>query len=89
MRRALFVLWLAACAPAAPVFEPVEVRIPVAAPCPVTALERPDFALRHVTPDHDLAHKTRAFLIELNQRRAYEAELEAQIDACRSLSSPF
>jgi len=75
MKYAAFILILAGCA--APIFKPVEVEIPVVASCADTPLSKQDFALSHVTAADDIAVKTKAALIELNQRRAYEAVLEA------------
>ena len=83
MKRALAVLFLTACAPYAPVFAPVDVEVPVAVPCRTALVSKPDFALSHVTASDDIARKTKAALIELNQRRAYEAEMESQIAACQ------
>jgi hypothetical protein len=78
----IVLLFLTACAPQTPVFNPVDVEIPVAAPCPRAPVEKPDFALSHAAPSDDLAQKTRAALIELNQRRAYETLLEAGNTPC-------
>ncbi len=82
MKYAAFLLFLAACGQT-PVFTPVEVEIPVAVACPDTAILKPDFALNHAAASDTLAEKTKAALVELNQRRAYEALLESQIAACR------
>ncbi|MDD4616059.1 MAG: hypothetical protein PHW76_02945 [Alphaproteobacteria bacterium] len=83
MRRILLALMLGACAPSMPVYKPVEVQVPVVEPCIWQIVQKPDFAMAHVGTDDDIAAKTRAALVELSQRRAYEAELEAQVDGCR------
>lgn len=82
MKRALVVLLLSACAPLRQVYRPVEVHVPVGQPCVKQAVEKPDFATAHISASDDVAIKTRAVLIELNQRKAYEAELEAQAEGC-------
>lgn len=79
MKRLLFVLAMASCAPQPPVFRPVAVEIPVTGTCPANPVAKPDFALSHVKAADDLFTKTRAMLVELEQRRAYETELEARI----------
>jgi hypothetical protein len=82
MKRALIFLMLTACAPQAPVFKPVSVEIPVAVPCHTASVAKPDFALSHVTAADDMLAKTKAALIELDQRKAYEAELESGFAVC-------
>jgi hypothetical protein len=83
MRYLLVLLALAACAPATPVLKPVAVDIPIAVPCPMATVAQPDFALSHVAQTDDAYVKTKAALIELDQRKAYEAELEERLGACR------
>ncbi|MFA4994206.1 MAG: hypothetical protein WC521_02755 [Bdellovibrionales bacterium] len=83
MKRALVFLILSACASEAPVFNPVEVEVPVPIPCTPRAVPKPDFALSHVGLSETLALKTKAALIELNQRRAYEVLLESQRPQCQ------
>jgi len=61
---------------------PVTVEVPVAVPCRIASVEKPDFAFGHVSVDDNLAEKARGALIELHQRRAYEALLEARAAAC-------
>jgi hypothetical protein len=82
MKRTLILLVLATCAPSPPVFKPVSVDVPIAIPCRMIPVAKPDFALSHVTTADDIAQKTKAALIELNQRRGYETELEAHVTAC-------
>ncbi len=76
-------LLLAGCSPSLPVLKPVEVEVPVSAPCVAIPIHKPDFALAHVSVGDDLATKTKAALVEINQRRAYEILIEAQIEGCR------
>ncbi|MDE1901537.1 MAG: hypothetical protein KGI37_07835 [Alphaproteobacteria bacterium] len=73
---------LCACAAPQPVLKPMEVDVPVSVPCKVTAPQRPDFALAHATPAQTIFEKVRAALVELDQRKAYEAQLESKITAC-------
>ncbi|MDD3371117.1 MAG: hypothetical protein PHE27_04745 [Alphaproteobacteria bacterium] len=82
MKRVAVCLMLLSCARTETVFAPVEVEIPIAVPCPAFLAEKPDFAMGGVTGSDSLDTKTRAALIELNQRRAYETEMEAWIAAC-------
>jgi hypothetical protein len=83
MKRALVFLILAACAEPAPVFKPVEVDVPIVTPCRIAAPAQPDFALSHVATSYTFAQKTQAALIELDQRKAYEAEIESELTLCR------
>ena len=81
--KLLLALTLSACATPPPVMVPVVVDEPVVVPCHAVPVARPDFALRHRTTSDTLFDKTRAALIEIDQHRAYEAQLEAQMRACR------
>jgi hypothetical protein len=76
-------LFLASCAEPQPIFKPVEVDIPVVVPCRVAAVPKPDFALAQVTVRDELFFKTKSALIELDQRKAYEAELESRLILCQ------
>jgi len=71
------------CAPPAPIFTPVEVDVPVGAPCDAAPVAPPDFALSHAGANDDLFAKTKSALIELDQRKAYEAELQSRLSLCR------
>jgi ABC-type nitrate/sulfonate/bicarbonate transport system substrate-binding protein len=79
----LALLLLAACAPQPPVFKPVTVDMPVAVPCRTAPVAKPDFALAQVAATDGLFDKARAALVELDQRKAYEAELESQLSICQ------
>lgn len=84
MKRALVFLFLSACSQPVTVFKPVDVDIPVVVPCHVQAVAKPDFALeREVSHSSDVYAKTKAALIELDQRKAYESELESNCGTCR------
>lgn len=78
---------LAACAAGPAPLTPVPVEIPVAIPCNV-AVARPAFATQEVAADADLFARARAVLAELEQRKAYEAELEAVTLACGGTDAP-
>lgn len=72
---------MAGCASAPP--RTVEVRVPVSVPCKAPAVEAPDWSLNHVAPGAGLFAQVQAMIAELEQRRAYEAELEAAARACQ------
>ena len=76
-------LSLCSCASEPPVLEPVRVEVPIAVPCITKGVEKPDFALSHVSTADNIAVKTRAAFVELHQRKAYEAQLEALEAACK------
>ena len=83
MKALLILLLLSACAAPPPVFKPVDVDMPVPIRCAVAMPTEPDFALGHTAPSDDVFTKTKAALIELDQRKAFEAELESQLALCR------
>ncbi len=63
--------------------EPVEVQVMVPVPCLQAAVAKPSWILDN--PDvakKNVFDKMLAVLQELEQRRAYEAELEAAMQAC-------
>jgi hypothetical protein len=76
-------LLLASCADSQPIFRPVEVDVPIAAPCRVVAPAKPDFALAQTAASDDIFAKTKNALIELDQRKAYEAEIESHLVLCQ------
>lgn len=78
---------LSACAGREPSAVPMRVELPVLASCAVS-VERPVFATGGVAGDADLYVKARAVLSELEQRKAYEAELEAVMLACGGTGAP-
>lgn len=87
-------VWLAAalpllssCAGHPAVLTPVPVAIPVAVPCAVV-VARPAFATQALAADAGLFARARAVLAELEQRKAYEAELEAVTLACGGTDAP-
>lgn len=77
-------LFLAACCPKPLIIkEPIEVKIPVPVPCQVDVPAKPVWQLDY--PDvrqAGLFVKGNSALVELEQRRRYEAELEAALTAC-------
>jgi hypothetical protein len=77
----LFLAWLAACE-GAPVYEPVEVSVPVSVPCEAPMVPKPAWKLQNTSLDAPFFETVKATLIELDQRKAYEARLEAAIKAC-------
>ncbi len=83
MKRMMLCFMLSACAAPPPVLEPVDVDMPVVVACRTAPVEKPDFALLHITGDQNLAEKTKAALIELDQRKSYEAALQSQIALCQ------
>ena len=77
-----FLFLLAACAAPEPVFTPVEVAVPVAVPCRAPGVQPPESALQKMTAQNSLFDKTRAALVELDVRKAYEARLQAALAVC-------
>ena len=75
-------LMLAACADQQPILKPVEVDIPISVPCKTAPVIAPDFALAKATVQQSLFDKLKAAIVELDQRKAYEARLNAEVDAC-------
>lgn len=82
MKNLLLPFLLAACAAPETIFKPVPVDMPVAIPCRIVPVPAPDFATAHITTHDDLFTKIRAALVELEQRKAYEVELNARIKTC-------
>lgn len=77
------VLALAGCASAPPVVRTERVEVPVPVPCVVARIERPAWALDELPDGAGLYLQVRAALVEIEQRRAYEAALEAAMAACQ------
>lgn len=59
-----------------------EVRIPVSVPCRVKLPPEPTYADELVPLDADLFTKAKALLQAREQRKAYQAELEAAAKSC-------
>lgn len=76
-------LLLAACAAPEPVFKPVTVDVPVAAPCRTPPIKQPSSPLQLVAAAAPLFDKVKAALIEIDLRKAYETRLEAALHACQ------
>jgi len=79
------VLLLSACCPKPLVVvkEAVEVKIPVPVPCKVEMPAKPVWQLDYpATRSAGLFVKGNSALVELEQRRQYERELEAALLAC-------
>ena len=74
------VLPLAGCGSTVVRTERVEVPVPV--PCVVPVIERPAWAMDALPVDAGLYETVRAALVEIEQRRAYEARLEAAVAGC-------
>jgi hypothetical protein len=83
MKYLVILVLLSDCAAPQPVFRPITLGIPVATPCRIAPVKLPDFAFAHAVPTDDAFSKTKAALIELEQRKAFEAELLSQIDQCQ------
>ena len=82
MRGGLILLAsLGACAQQ-PIYQPVDVQMPVAVPCTVPAPTQPVWPLRSVPSQASLYDKTKTALAELELRKAYETELESAIKSC-------
>ena len=83
MRRLLLPLLLMTSCTTEPVYHPVAVDIPIAAPCPTPSVTHPAWPLQSIPPQAPLFDKVQAALIELNLRKAYETQIEAGLNACR------
>lgn len=59
------------------------VEVPVSVPCRTAEVVRPAWALDALPTGASDYEWVRAALVELEQRRAYEARLEAAVAACR------
>ena len=77
---------LLSCASSQPIFKPVTVEIPITIPCPTPNIAKPESSLSHIEPDASLFDKVKTTLIELDQRKIYEAEIEAALTACQQPS---
>lgn len=76
---------LAGCATAIPepvVTQTVEVRVPVPVLCKVSLPERPVYELDRTHKDADIWTLARAAVVELRQRQAYQALIEAAARSC-------
>ncbi|WVR18285.1 hypothetical protein y223_00005 [Bordetella phage PY223] len=88
MRRAACLALLAAavsgCASNAPVVVRTErVEVPVSVPCRTPDIDRPAWALDALPKGADLFQRVRAMAVEIEQRRAYIARLEAAVKSCQ------
>jgi len=83
MVAAIVIFMLAGCETAPPIVETVTVEVPVPVPCRVPPIDRPPFAVDHVSPADDMVTINRALRAELEQRRGYEIKLEAGVKACQ------
>ncbi|MHA6904915.1 hypothetical protein ACKZDW_07785 [Ralstonia syzygii subsp. celebesensis] len=74
---------LAGCATAPRPAQPVEVSVPVAVPCKAPVPERPAFAVDALPIGSGIWEQMKALRAERFQRKGYEAELEAAVNACQ------
>lgn len=75
-------LLLSSCA-SPKVFAPVEVQIPISAPCTVEIPQEPNWNLAGTSPGAPLTEKLRNALADLELSKGYAAELRASIEACK------
>jgi len=61
----------------------VRVEVPVAVPCRAPAVDVPTWATASLQKGDSLQTKVRALLAELEQRKGYEVQLNAAVQACR------
>ncbi len=61
----------------------VRVEVPVAVPCRAPDVQEPTWATASLQKDDSLQSKVRALLAELEQRRGFEVQLRAAIQACQ------
>lgn len=76
----LLSLLLSGCATVPP--QSIQVKVPVPVPCHAPTIPVPDWALDHLSKNATLYDQVKAMIVEIEQRRAYEAELEAAVKAC-------
>lgn len=76
---------LAGCAAPAPqvVTRTETVPVPVPVPCRTPQIDRPTWPLDVLPTDANDYEWTRAALVEIEMRRAYEARLEGAVAGCR------
>ena len=79
----ILLLLLAACAPQEPVYRPVTVPMPAAAPpCAAATIPSPAPPLATLPSNVSLFRKVQTMLIELDLRKSYETQLLAQLAGC-------
>ena len=61
----------------------VRVEVPVSVPCRAPAVEEPTWATASLQKGDSLQTKVRALLAELEQRKGYEVQLRAALEACQ------
>jgi hypothetical protein len=76
----IFLLLLAGCDTV--VSEPQKVEVPVEVPCKPPVILHPTFPLKTIPVRANVFDKTKAALIEIDLREAYEHDLEAAIKSC-------
>ncbi|WP_448678992.1 hypothetical protein [Pseudomonas nicosulfuronedens] len=80
----VFVVALAGCAgQVEPEPRTVRVEVPVAVPCRAPEVLAPTWATASLQKGDSLQTKVRALLAELEQRKGYEVQLAAAVQACR------
>ena len=60
----------------------VTVQVPVQVPCRIPYVSRPEYALQRLGQGADYYDRVKAAFIEIEQRKGYEARLEAAAKAC-------
>lgn len=69
--------------PQKPRIEVRETKVPVAVKCTTAVPPKPEYATQALTLQEGIYDLVRALLIELDQRRIREGELEAALEGCR------
>jgi hypothetical protein len=82
MALGLAALALAACAHTEPRVVVREVKIPTPVPCRVALPAKPAYAADTVSLDGTIFDLVQALLIDREQRKGHEAELEAAAKSC-------
>jgi len=72
---------LASCA-GQTVYEPVEVKVPIEVMCKPPVVVHPPFPLKDCPITATIFDKTKAALIEIDERQIYEDQLNAAIKSC-------
>lgn len=74
---------MAGCAGAPVAVRTERVEVPVPVPCRTPEISRPVWALDALQKGAGLFQRVQAAFVEIEQRRAYEARLEAAVKSCR------
>lgn len=75
---------LSGCAQQQPIFTPVQVEMPIATPCKVATIAKPDDLLAALPKDAKLTDGMKAALAQHEYDVGYQGQLEAAISGCNA-----